>query len=272
MLYTDKIKESPHTELMDFGQRVERGMAARGFKTNRDFADAAKISPQYVTNILRAGAVPALDVLQRIAAALRIDTGDLLSDSEERFLAAFEAHDPSAADSEPAEGRVTDEHRTALVRSLPVETSLRAGGLVDGSLANDVISKRSGRLGEPMKKRLDRRTKAPEVELEGLPMECVLVRAEADVAIRDQEPELVIPRGYLLVVDRERKPASGQLAIGARNANQRETEEPPEMKLLRYHQVGRGWSLAEVDGSDRTYGSGDGWEVVASVLWWRSPP
>jgi len=262
---------------MDFAQRIERGILARGFKTNRDFAAAAGISPQYVTNILRASAVPALDVLQRIAAALGVDTGDLLSDSDERFLAALESPDPTAPDPEPPDDvRTAGEHRGAFIRSLPVETFLHADGLVDGSLAIDVITRPSGKSGELLKKRhaqrSDRRAKTDHLSIEGVPLGCELIRAEAAVVIRDQDPEQVIPKGFLLIVDRKRTPEPGQLVVAVRNVNQRETEEMPGVRLLRYHQAGRGWSLAEVDGSDKTYGSGDGWEVVAAVLWWRSPP
>lgn len=265
----------PEITRMDFYGRFVALLQKRGFKNIRDFARQADMPASSLYDF-RDGKIPKDDRLEKMAAILSIDQGVWRYGSDEAFLAALESPDPTAPDPEPPEDRVAGEHRGALVRSLPIETFVHAGGLVDGSLAIDVITRPSGKSGELLKKkhaqRSDRRAKTPVVEIEGVPVGCELVRAEATVAIRDEDPEQVIPRGFLLVVDRQRKPEPGQLVIAVRNVDQRLTEEMPAVRLLRYHQAGRGWSLAEVDGSDKTYGSGDGWEVVAAVLWWRSPP
>lgn len=253
-------------------------MELRGLKQAR-FAAAIGHSRPWVNVFLKKEELQS-SLIAKAAKALDLNPELFMIESDEEFRErlqqALESPDPTAPDPEPPEDRVAGEHRGALVRSLPIETFLHPGGLVDGSLAIDVITRPSGKSGELLKKkhaqRSDRRVKTPYVEIEGVPLGCELVRAEATVPIRDEDPEQVIPRGFLLIVDRQRKPEPGQLVIAVRNVDARLTEEMPAVRLLRYHQAGRGWSLAEVDGSDKTYGSGDGWEVVAAVLWWRSPP
>jgi putative transcriptional regulator len=246
------------------GYSIKRHRERAGL-TQVDLAQTIDCRPNTLSEIESGKKSPSFDMLTKIARALGKDTpGDLWDD-------------PTTPDPEPPEDvRTAGEHRGAFIRSLPVETFLHADGLVDGSLAIDVITRPSGKSGELLKKRhaqrSDRRAKTDHLSIEGVPLGCELVRAEAAVVIRDQDPEQVIPKGFLLIVDRKRTPEPGQLVVAVKNVNQRETEELPGVRLLRYHQAGRGWSLAEVDGSDKTYGSGDGWEVVAAVLWWRSPP
>lgn len=264
-----------HAERMDFYGRFVALLEKRGFKNVRDFARQADIPASSLYDF-RDGKIPKDERLAAMAALLQIEPGVWRYGGDEAFLAALESPDPTAPDPEPPEDRVASEHRGALVRSLPIETFLRADGLVDGSLAIDVIARPSGKSGAVLKKRhaqrSDRKAQTPVVEIEGVPVGCELVRAEATFELRDEEPAQVIPRGFLLVVDRARKPEPGQLVLAVRNLDARVTEEMSEVRLFRYHKVGPGWGLAAVDGTGRTYGSGDGWEVVAAVLWWRSPP
>jgi transcriptional regulator with XRE-family HTH domain len=246
------------------GARIRALRKARGL-TLEQVAKASGTKHGPLSQIERGERNPSIQMLHAIAVALGVKPS-----------AFWEEPDPTAADPEPVEDPVAGEHRGAIARSLPVETFVHAGGLVDGSLAIDVITRPSGKSGELLKKRhaqrSDRSVQTEHLLIEGVPIGCELIRAEAAIELRDQDPPQLIPKGVLLVVDRRRRPASGQLVVAVKNVNQRETEELPDVRLFRYHQTGPGWSLMAIDGSHKTYGSGEGWEVVATVLWWRSAP
>lgn len=178
---------------------------------------------------------------------------------------------------EPIEGDAQNEpapeHRGARVRELPLESFVYADGRSDGSLALDVIRRPTGKPGEVLRKqhaqRSDRRAKPQTIEIEGVPDRTELVVAVERVELKDEGK--VINKGDLLIVDRAREPDDGMLAFGYRHVDARESEELPEVRLLRFHRVGEGWTLAAIDGTKRTFGTGDGWEVAAAVLFWRSP-
>lgn len=258
---------------MDFYARLLAILKARGFKNIPTFSRA---HPQFSASSLydyRDGKQPKEDRLDELARLLNFSRATWRYGSDEEFLAELEQADHTAPDPEPVADRVAGDDR-GLFRSFPLHTFAHADGLIDGSLAIDVITRPTGASGELLKKRHaqrgDRSSKVEHVSIEGVPQGAELVRVEAPIRLRDEGDE-TIPKGHLLIVDRERKPEPGRLVLAVKNVDARVTEELPEVRIFRYHQAGRGWTLGAIDGTDATHGSGDGWEIVAAVLWWRSP-
>lgn len=265
---------------MNLSKRLKMAMDRKGFKTQKALADAAEISEQWVSDLIkRPEKPPSLKTVGAVARVLGIDPGALISIHDEVFLAALDeamGADPDFVDDVPA----AKKGGASLLRSLPVATRIDGLGRVTGALALDVITRPSGKPGSLLQRQHAQRgvrdKPAEHVMIEAIPIGAELVRADASLELHDDGEARRIYKDDFLVVDRERAPEPGRYVIAKRDvADPRavadETTEGPEVSLFRYHPAGRGWSLEPIDGSGKNVGPGDGWVIVASVLFWRTP-
>lgn len=262
---------------MVLGERIKEAMRARGMK-QADLARAMGVSAPWVSEFLQKKSLHT-DLVLRVAYVLGVDANALLAEDDETFLAAL-GHDPTTPDPEPPD-EPTGRGGAGILRSYPIETFVHADAAVDGSIALDVIKRPTGRSGAALKKRHaqrgDRSAKTAYVELHGIPPGAEIVRAEAPIVLADEDRTIFA--GDLLVVAREQTPEPGRLVIAKRDVKDwravpkdGEAWDVPEIRLMRFHPLPTGWALSPIDGSGRNVGPGDGWEIVAAVLWWRSPP
>ena len=213
---------------MDFAQRLATAWPIK-YRTQSEFAGAARISPQHLSGILRGkGVTP--DTEERLAAALGLSRSQLIAPDDSTFLVAL-----GLASVVPAS--------SATVAPMPsAQSYLYEGGV----------------LGPPC---------GPErsLQIEPLPASAEFVFVVDTISLSDTGT--CIPRGSFLVLDRGRTPKQGGLCFAMKPDAD---ASPPDVRLFRYHTFGDAWTLLSIDGSARSYGSGDGWVVVATVLWWRS--
>lgn len=210
-------------------------------------------------------------MLGKIADALGVDTSAFWMDEV----------DPTAPDPEPPEEPSKQkEHSSGIERSVEVVGHVSASGVVRGSIAIDAIPLP---VPSPLLKKQHAKLHAPDeaVEarsVEAVPIDCQILIADEPIELRDQG-ETIYP-GHYLIVTTKRDAHAGKLVLARkvvdidefrRAATRANLPTKPETKLFRYVPDDDGdWRLKPIDGSKKSFGSGD-WEIVASVLWWRPP-
>lgn len=262
---------------MNLGERIRLALERRGMN-QADLARAIGIKPPSLSEALKKNDMRSKRMRQ-VAAALRVPFDALANDEDDGpFLRALEEDDPSLPEPDPAE---EPEGRSGhgVARSLLVATTIDSTGEVLGDLGLDVVTRPSGRSSRAVKfqhakRRLDGDDDREHVLMEGVPLGAELVKLTGRIDLADEDRSIY--PGDFLVVERGRQPEAGRYVIAKRDAidHRAPAADPmggPEVRLFRYHPAGRGYSLEPVDGSGRNVGPGDGWEVVAVVLFWRSP-
>lgn len=270
-MYADGLAVSPYGSTMDFGERVLAAMRARGYKTNKAFALAAGITPQYVTNITRYGAVPTDDVKRAIAKALSIDTGALLSDDDHVFLAALEGEDRASTPS-------------GIERSHVIQNQFTAGGKVKGPLGMLGATGPAAGLHKALTNELRRRGpgKTKTVSLAGVPQGMQLI--ELAVPLEVWIDGAIVERfsaGRLLIVDTEAEPQTREveLVVATRDPDPFAAPSPdnPEPEqgdtmLMRYEPGPRGTKLLFPLTSNEAVTTTQGWRIVGVVVDDRPAP
>lgn len=147
LLNTDgSIRYSAAVHTTPWGEAIARLLAERGW-TKKQLAEAAKVRPNTLTNIITHGRDSDTATLSRIAAALQVNLGELFISKEERIV--LRAH---------REGRV-DRLKAAVLKELDeaVTKAVRRELERSGEEPSAPIPPRSpGRGGRPARKRRSR--------------------------------------------------------------------------------------------------------------------
>lgn len=206
---------------------------------------------------------PSLPMLEKIAAALGVSPS-VFWDPGPRGLPA-----------------ATTDRQGDAYTSYAVESFVDSSGDVTGALASDAHPGQAAKRGPVrLRDRAGRQlvAQSEHVSIATLPPSAELVKAIGRLELRDTD-EVIAP-GYLLVVDRNAPPEADKLVVVKKDMVDRSVpSDAPEdcrrigaVRVCRYEPTKRGWSLVAIDGSSVTFGSGDGWSIIATVLWWRSAP
>lgn len=289
--YVANVAARASLQAMDFAERMKTALKARGL-SKVELGKRAGFSKQHVNGIVNDGVIPAFDKIQAIAKAFAIDTGALTSDDDQVFLAALNdpdtASDPELVDDVP----VSTGDGGGTERPIPVYAWMTHDGDTRGVVATDTMqipSNDGEKLKQTVRQRGPRnpdRTPKPidHVKLPGVPKGAEVAKATERVEIKDTGE--VIAAGYYVVFDRKTKPAPEQLVLAKKDDpdpyapvdpkfdwKALPIEKRPGVLLARYKDHGGGaYALLLPDGRGVTLGTGDGWSVIASVLWWRPAP
>lgn len=264
---------------MGVGQRIREIRERRGL-TQAQVAEALSAhrergapttKPSTISQYESGARDPSLPMLEKIAAALDVSPSVFWDASP----------DPTVPDPEPPDEPVATGRPGGVYASYPVESFVDASGDVTGVLATDVLvipGDKQSRLRLRHNARSNRAAKTEHVSIPKIPPGAELVKAIARLELRDTE-EVIAP-SYLLVVDRKAPPEADKLVVAKKDMiDPKAAADGPDdpkkaaaVRICRYEPTKRGWSLAAIDGSGMTFGSGDGWSIVAAVLWWRPAP
>lgn len=262
------------------GKRVRLAMRLKGWVgwgAQQKLCQASGIGRSYVSAILGDGEKmqnPSPETREKLSEALGVPPWAWQGTTDDQFQAALESVEQEGPARQLADYSGGKEESHALA------SFLTEGGAVEGALATDTVTLV---IGKPEKAKMrhnarsNQKSKIEHISLSGVPLGAEIVLVKSRVELRDTDESLA--PGYLLYVDRKGEPQSGRLVIAKRDIDPRlpapdddREKALADVRLFRYHKVGRGWSLEPIDGSGQNVGPGDGWVIVAAVLMWRSPP
>lgn len=228
---------------------------------------AEKIGTKHgpLSKIERGHSNPSIPMLESIAQALGVSPADFWLDTGE-------------GDSEPVA-----ESRGGIVRTMTLENVIMDPDYtVRGILAFEgaPAGTHAARIAKALKfghlhraGKDDYRT----VEIAGVPKGCTAIdlRIPLDVRVAG-ETTMLIPAGYVLIVDPEREPKHEDLVVAARDPEdnpdpEEEEKRPPKAELRRYEEGPRGVPMLFQLDRDAAETVSQGWRIAGVVVEIRQP-
>jgi hypothetical protein len=248
---------------MNFAERLERAIKARGFRSLNGFAEEHRESEGLRPSTLaeyRNGSTPRPEMMAKLCRLLQIDEMVWRYGSDEEFetMLAGEAGARAVGSRTFTLTSAIEEDWTATGPNAWKHFNLARHGYA----ADALDSGRGLRSGKPHPARV--------VDLAGVPFGADLFEVQSTrrlpIMVDGGEVDSLVP-GEILIVSHDTKPSEGDLVIAKRESDEQDELIALDIRLARFHRLGKHeWILPLDEDQQHVAQLGRGWEVVGVVV------